>query len=112
MQNKQDVLKQTEEIKARREKQMEEMRKKQIDYQNTIRAVNNIQALKQNNSQSNPNNDQKFIEYQEKMNKLAKENMELKEKVKYLEDKIKTIISDQIKKAKEDKTKEQNEVKL
>ena len=114
VQFKQDVLKQTEEIKIKRDKQMREMQQQQIDYQNTIRAITNMQTAKQNaTTPSNPsklNNDQNFIEYQEKMNQLAKENLELKEKVKYLEDKIKTIITEQIKKAKEDKMKNQEPV--
>ena len=76
--NKPDVLKQTQEITEKREKMMEE-KKKQIMEQNML--MNVI---------ANQNNMKQHIE------NITKENDELKNKVKFLEAKISTLIKDLI----------------
>lgn len=92
--NKPDVTKQLAELKVEREQKMQEYIKQQNDYQNTLNKINMImspQALQQQ-----VNEQQKTIQY------LTTENNELKEKVDYLNNKIKQLIMLQIEKKKEE----------
>jgi glycosyltransferase involved in cell wall biosynthesis len=88
--NKPDVTKQLTEIKSNRENMIKDHVQKQLEYQNTIQK---IQML--NNPQPLQN---KINELSLLVQELNIENNQLKEKVKYLEDKIKQIISEQIQK--------------
>jgi glycosyltransferase involved in cell wall biosynthesis len=88
--NKPDVTKQLTEIKSTRENMIKDHAQKQLEYQNTMQK---IQML--NNPQLVQN---KINELNLLVQELNIENNQLKEKVKYLEDKIKQIISEQIQK--------------
>jgi glycosyltransferase involved in cell wall biosynthesis len=86
-QNKPDVNKQISEIHETREKMCQEQMKQQQDYQDLIN------KLTVTNPQMNQNKiDQLTFMIQE----LSMENNQLKDKVKYLEDKIKQLITEQI----------------
>jgi glycosyltransferase involved in cell wall biosynthesis len=88
-QNKPDVLKQIDEIKEDRENKMKAYINKQNEYKNAISKLTNL---------SNPQNQQEVIIEQSKMiQQLTIENGNLKDKLKYLEDKIKALIDEQIK---------------
>ena len=85
---KPDVTKQLSEIREGREKMMKEHMEKQIQYQDTMNKLNmmaNPQAVQ------NTINEQSFI-----IQQLSNENSQLQDKVKYLEDKIKQLISEKI----------------
>ena len=90
--NKPDVLKQLDEIKQQREEMIAEHQKQQQEYQDTINKVNQMYG-QQGNQQII---DQMSIIIQE----VTMENKLLKDKVKYLEDKIRQIIKEQIEKSK------------
>jgi Skp family chaperone for outer membrane proteins len=90
--NKPDVLKQLDEIKQQREEMIEEHQRKQQEYQDTINKVNRMYG--QNGNQKII--DQMSIIIQE----VTMENKLLKDKVKYLEDKMGQIIKEQIEKSK------------
>ena len=90
--NKPDVLKQLDEIKQQREDMMAEHQRKQSEYQDTINKVNQMYG-QQGNQQII---DQMSIIIQE----VTMENKLLKDKIKYLEDKIRQIIKEQIEKSK------------
>ena len=92
---KPDVTKQLAEIKESREKMMKEHIEKQTQYQDTMNKLNMI-----NNPQAVQNkiNEQSFI-----IQQLSNENGELKDKVKYLEDKIKQLINEKIQERMKDK---------
>jgi predicted nuclease with TOPRIM domain len=92
--NKPDVIKQLDEIQKQREEMIIEHERKQHEYQDTINKVNQMYSLNQNQNQ-----DQMTVIIQE----LTMENKLLKDKVKYLEDKIRQIIKDQIEKSKQSK---------
>ena len=88
--NKPDVTKQIEELKVTRQNMEKEHMQKQMDFQN---AINRLQLM------GNPQMQQEAIIQQERLiQKITQENEKLKEKVKYLEDKIKQIINEQIQK--------------
>ena len=88
--NKPDVTKQIAELKVSRESMVKEHMQKQVDFQN---AINRLQLM------GNPQMQQEAIIQQERIiQKVTQENEKLKEKVKYLEDKIKQIINEQIQK--------------
>jgi glycosyltransferase involved in cell wall biosynthesis len=88
--NKPDVTKQIAELKVTRESMVKEHMQKQVDFQN---AINRLQLM------GNPQMQQEAIIQQERIiQKVTQENEKLKEKVKYLEDKIKQIINEQIQK--------------
>jgi hypothetical protein len=93
--NKPDVIKQLDEIQKQREEMIIEHERKQNEYQDTINKVNQMYGLNQNQNQMN----QMTVIIQE----LTMENKLLKDKVKYLEDKIRQIIKDQIEKSKQSK---------
>lgn len=82
--NKQDLLKQMNLIKENREKKEREMTKNMIEYNN---AINKIMNLTNNNNNTNIT-----LMIQE----LTNENKLLKEKINYLEDKIKQLIREKI----------------
>ena len=97
---KPDVLKQIEEIKIQREQMVIDHNKKQIENQNMMNTINKLF----------PNNDinQMLLNYQNKMNEmnviiheLTIENNMLKEKTKYLENKITTLIQKNIQEKKQ-----------
>ena len=97
--NKPDVLKQLDEIKQKREEMIIEQQKKQIEYQDTINKINQLYGQ--------PTNQNVIINYENKINEmttimqeLTMENKLLTDKVKYLEDKIRQIVKDQIEKSK------------
>lgn len=81
--NKQDVKKQLSDLKVEREKQMHDHIKKQIEYKDTLSKLNVIMN-KKDRSES------------EIIHQLTNENNQLKEQVKYLNDKIKQLIAMQI----------------
>jgi hypothetical protein len=88
--NKPDVTKQLTEIKATRENMIKDHMQKQVEYQNTmqkIQMMNNPQVVQ------NRINELSVI-----VQELNLENSQLKEKVKYLEDKIKKIVTEQMQK--------------
>jgi glycosyltransferase involved in cell wall biosynthesis len=87
--NTPDVLKQLSEIKQQREEMIIEHQRKQTEYQNTINKVNEMYG-NQNDSNDRINTMSTIIQ------ELLMENKLLKDKVKYLEDKINQIIKDQI----------------
>jgi len=92
---KPDVKKQLEVIKIERERKLKEMMKQQADYQDTINKLNMI---------SNPQMaQQKLNEQTSIIQQLMSENNKLKERIQYLNDKIKGLITAQIEKRKEEK---------
>ena len=99
VENKPDVLKQLDEIKQKREDMIEEHKKKQIEYQETINKINQIygQPINQNII---VNHENKINEMTTIMQELTMENKLLTDKVKYLEDKIRQIVKEQIEKSK------------
>jgi len=88
--NKPDVTKQLIEIKENREKHIKEQIKKQNEYNETI---NKSQLLNNQHISQNKINELSFI-----IQELTMENNDLKDKIKYLEDKMKHLINDQIQK--------------
>ena len=101
--NKPDVIKQLDEIKTKREEMMMTQQRQQMEYQDTINKLNQMYGLNQNQNQ----NQNLVASYQNKVNEMSViiqeislENKLLKDKVKYLEDKIRQIIIDQIEKNK------------
>jgi hypothetical protein len=93
--HKPDVTKQLSEIRESRERIMKEHMEKQLQYQDTmnkLNMMNNPQAIQ------NKINEQSFI-----IQQLSNENGELKDKVKYLEDKIKQLINEKIQERMKDK---------
>jgi glycosyltransferase involved in cell wall biosynthesis len=101
--NKPDVTKQIAELKVSRESMAKEHMQKQIDFQN---AINRLQLM------GNPQMQQEAIIQQERLIKqITQDNEKLKEKVKYLEDKIKQIINEQIQKKMLEKKQQEAEKK-
>jgi len=93
--NKPDVLKQLDEIKQQREDMIADHQKKQLEYQDTINKINQMYGQQGNQYYENRLNQMSTI-----IQELTMENKLLTDKVKYLEDKIKQIIKEQIEKAK------------
>ena len=94
--NKPEVMKQMQEINKKREDLIKQQRENQMKY-NQILQKNNI----------SPDQDPNKIDPMKKINEmglvindLLTENAQLKDKIKYLEEKIKTIISEKIKEKK------------
>lgn len=94
--NKPEVMKQMQEINKKREYMMKQQMENQMKY-NQILQKNNI----------SPDQDPNKIDPMKKINEmglvindLLTENGQLKDKIKYLEEKIKTIISEKIKEKK------------
>lgn len=91
--NKPDVVKQLVEINQTRENMMKAQFQKQLESQNIMQKNQNL-----NNQQQVPQN--KINELSCIIQELNMENNQLKEKVKYLENKIKQIIVEEIQKKK------------
>ena len=92
---KPDVKKKLASMKIDRENKMQEMMKKQSEYQETLHKINMM---------SNPEAIQNQINQQSLMiQQLLFENNSLKEQVEYLNNKIKQLVTAQIEKRKEDK---------
>ena len=85
--NKPDVINQMNEMKAKRENEQKEQQKKQLDYQDMISKIN----MNQTNVNQKQISDMGIV-----IEELTLENGHLKDKVKYLEEKIKLIITQQI----------------
>jgi hypothetical protein len=103
--NKPDVTKQLQELKASREVMMKEQMKKQQEHQDTM---NKIQFLINNkNPGQAPNQPINPNELIGIIHNLRVENDELNGKVKYLEDKIKQLISEKIQEKKKESIKEE-----
>ena len=86
-QNKPDVTKQISEIQETREKMVQDQIKQQNDYNSLISKLTNVSPQMAQGKIDNLT----FI-----VQELSMENNQLKEKVKYLEDKIRTLIMEQI----------------
>ena len=86
--NKPDVTKQLIQMKETREKMMQDNIKKNNEYNSLIQKLSN-----QTNSQQGQS---KINELSIIIQELSIENNQLKDKVKYLEDKIKQLIIEQI----------------
>ena len=93
--NKPDVLKQLDEIKQQREDIIADHHKKQLEYQDTINKINQMYGQQGNQYYENRMNEMMTV-----IQELTMENKLLIDKVKYLEEKIKIIIKEQIEKAK------------
>ena len=92
VENKPDVAKQLAEIKLNREKMIRAEMEKDAQYKDTMMKLQNLQ---------NPQNLQhKINDMTQVIQQLSQENSQLKEKLKYLEDKIKSIITEKIQKKK------------
>ena len=87
--HKQDVNNQIIEIKKKREKMIQEQIQKQKEYQENINKMNSM--MTDPKSIQHKMNEQSF-----EIQSLNVENQELKNKIKYLEDKITQIISEKI----------------
>jgi glycosyltransferase involved in cell wall biosynthesis len=93
---KPDVTKQLSEIKENRENQIKEHIKKQNEYNDTINKINTM---------INPQASQNIINQQSSIiQQLNIENSQLKDQVKYLENKLKQILNEKI----QEKMKEKN----
>jgi glycosyltransferase involved in cell wall biosynthesis len=99
--NKPDVLKQIVQMKETREKMMQDNIKKNNEYNSLIQKLSN-----QVNSQPGQG---KINELSLVVQELSIENTQLKDKVKYLEDKIKQLIIEQIQ-LKRNSTADQNKI--
>jgi hypothetical protein len=97
--NKPDVTKQILEIKKKREDMIKEHQQKQAEYQNTLNKINNMMNPQ---AAQNTINQQSLI-----IQQLTIENGELKDKVSYLENKIKQLITERV----QEKMKERKDVK-
>jgi glycosyltransferase involved in cell wall biosynthesis len=86
--NKPDVKKQITELKEKREMLIKETMQKQLEYKNTIEKLNFINAPQE---LQNKINEQTYT-----IQMLMTENSQLKDKVKYLENKISEIIKQKI----------------
>jgi glycosyltransferase involved in cell wall biosynthesis len=85
--NKPDVTKQISEMKENREKMIKEHVKKQNDYNNLMNTLSNVTPQMVQSKMDNLT----FV-----VKELTIENNQLKDKVKYLEDKMKQLITEQI----------------
>ena len=85
--NKPDVTKQIAQMQETREKMMQDQIKEQNDYNNLVNKLTNVNPQMAQDKIDNLT----FI-----VQELTMENNQLNEKVKYLEDKLKTLIMDQI----------------
>jgi glycosyltransferase involved in cell wall biosynthesis len=95
IENKPDVLKQIDELKNQRNEMIVEQQKKQTEYIDTINKINQIYGQNVTTNYENKINEMATI-----IQELTMENKLLVDKVKYLEDKIKQIIKEQIEKSK------------
>ena len=86
--NKPDVTKQLKKIRETREQMIKEQLEKQNAYNNTL---NKLQMLTNHSSSQNTINEQSFM-----IQQLTIENGQLKDKIQYLENKIKQLINDKV----------------
>ena len=94
--NKPDVEKQLLQMKKERDNKIKEFKKKQDDYKETMEKLNQM-------INPNPQASQKMIDEQSIIiQQLTLENEQLREKVEYLNNKIKSLIKIQLDKLKED----------
>jgi glycosyltransferase involved in cell wall biosynthesis len=93
---KPDVQKQIEKMKVERMKKMQQMTKQQSDYNETLSKIN--KTITPEISQ------QKISEQTIIIQQLTLENEQLKEQIQYLNNKIKTLITNQIENRKVEKT--------
>jgi hypothetical protein len=98
--NKPDVLKQIDDIKKHREEIIIEEQRKQIEYQDTINKINQMYGGQQGNQTMITNYENKINQMTTIIQEITMENNLLKNKVKYLEDKMRQIITEQIEKNK------------
>ena len=89
--NKPDVSKQMAEMQENREKKMKEQIKQKNEYNNLINKFTNSNANSNNQLFQNKVDDLSLV-----IQELTMENNQLKEKTKYLEEKIKQLITEQI----------------
>jgi glycosyltransferase involved in cell wall biosynthesis len=95
--NKPDVTKQLKQIRESRENMIKEQMQKQAEYNDAIHKLNMV---------SNPNSAQVTINEQSFMiQQLTLENGELKDKIQYLEDKMKQLINERIQEKMQEKRK-------
>ena len=87
--NKPDVIKQINTIKETREKMIQEQAQKQQEYNGFINSMTNASSTPQVAQNTMDN-------YIHMIQELSSENHQLKDKIKYLEDKITKLITDQI----------------
>ena len=97
--NKPDVLKQLDDIKQQREEMIADHQRKQVEYQDTINKVNQMYG-QQGTQNLISNYENRMNQMSVIMQELTMENKLLTDKVKYLEDKIRQIIKEQIEKSK------------
>jgi glycosyltransferase involved in cell wall biosynthesis len=88
LENKPDVQKQLKEIKEKREKMIQEETQKQIKYQETMQKLHLLNGTQDVQSQMN--------RLFQMVNELTQETGQLKEQNKYLEDKLKQLITENI----------------
>ena len=91
---KPDVMKQMEEIKTKREKIIEEENKKRSIYEKISKKSSQNQSL---------DNSQTFVQQTNMIQELLKENEKLKEKINYLENKMRELITTRINELKNSK---------
>jgi glycosyltransferase involved in cell wall biosynthesis len=89
LENKPDVIKQINTIKETREKMIQEQAQKQQEYNGFINSMANASSAPQVAQNTMDN-------YIHMIQELSSENHQLKDKIKYLEDKITKLITDQI----------------
>jgi hypothetical protein len=89
--NKPDVTKQLSVIREQREKMMKEHIEQQAKYNDTMQKIQMLQSPNPNDLQNKINNLSQLVQ------ELTLENTQLKDKINYLESKIKQIVSEQIK---------------
>jgi len=93
--NKPDVTKQLQQIKENRETMIKEHMQKQTAYNETL---NKLQMLSNSQTLQNTNSDQIYM-----IQQLTIENGDLKNKIQYLEGKIKQLINEKIQEKMKDK---------
>jgi glycosyltransferase involved in cell wall biosynthesis len=89
--NKPDVTKQLSVIREQREKMMKEHIEQQAKYNDTMQKIQMLQSPNPNDLHNKINNLSQMVQ------ELTLENTQLKDKINYLESKIKHIVSEQIK---------------
>jgi len=108
--NKPDVIKQMKVITKKKEQMINEQTQHQMNYNNILSKLNinpNDALVQQSNNQVAINPVIKLNEMSLVINELLMENNQLKDKVKYYEEKIKNLIVEQIEERKKLNVKEQ-----
>ena len=94
-----DVKSQLEQLNLERENKMNEIVKQQQEYHNTL---NKLSKITNPQPQQQPTLQQQIIQQSILIQKITSENNKLKEQVNYLNNKISSLISNQLEKIKED----------